>query len=351
MNTTCAHCKGSFKIDNWDLDFLKRISPTFGGKSFQIPSPTLCPKCREIRRELLRNERNLYKRKSDKSGREIISSYSPDKDLVIYSSEEWWSDDWDGLDYGIGFDPDKSFFEQYMELYRKVPKLALCNTNNENSQYGNFIDGVKDCYMSFICYFGSEKVLYSYAAYTDKNCMDLSFSDECENCYYLINSTKDYDCTFCENVHNSRNCKFSFDLIGCSDCLFCSNLCHKQYCIENQQYSKDEYLEKIKDYNFGSYEKTKEYQEKLAEIKKNSVVKYANLVNCEDCTGDDSVDCKNAVKCFGCNDVENAKYTFRAVHMKDAMDFMCGGARESIRGFKYWLWFQLLFLRTLFDWQ
>ncbi len=326
---SCKHCKKEFVVEDWDINFLKKISPTFAGQTFEIPLPSLCPECREIRRELLRNERVLYKRKSDKSGEETISCFSPDKDLIVYSPQEWWADDWDASDYGVEFDKNKTFFDQYMELYKKVPKLALSNTNNENTEFGNYIDGVKDCYMSFTCYFGSEKVLYSYVSYSDKNCVDMTFSEENENCYYLYNSTKNYNCYFCDNIHNSRDCRFSFDLIGCSDCLFCSNLRRKQYCISNKQYSRDEYLEKIKEYNFGSYAKTKEYQEKLAQIKKDSIVKFANFVNCENCSGDDNINCSNAIKCFGCNDVQDSKYTYRAVHMKDAMDFMCGGA-ESV---------------------
>jgi hypothetical protein len=322
---TCEHCGSGFEVADWDLDFMKRISPTFAGKTFEMPGPKLCVECREIRRNLLRNERNLYRRKSDKSGQDIISAYSPDKELVVYSSDEWWGDSWDGLDYGIDFDPKRNFFDQYMELYKKVPKLALSNTNNENTEFGNFIDGVKDCYMSFICYFGGEKVLYTYVSYTDRNCMDNTFSEKNENCYWLYNSTRNFGCSFCDNIHNSRDCRFSYDLIGCSDCIFSSNLRRKQFCIENKQYSKEEYLKKIKEYDFGSYEKTEEYKKKLEEIKKNSIVKFANIVNCEDSVGDDLVNCKNAVKCYGCNNVENGKYTYRAVNAKDAMDFMGGG--------------------------
>jgi len=324
-NITCQQCLKSFEIADDDLEFYKKISPTFAGKTFEMPSPKLCVECRETRRELMRNERNLYKRKSDKSGKEIISSFSPDKDLIVYSSEEWWADDWDALDYGVDFDPSKKFVDQYMELYKRVPKLALSNTNNENSEYGNFIDGVKDCYMSFVCYFGCEKVLYSYVSYSDKNCMDQTFSEENEHCYWLYSSSKNYDCSFCDIIHNSRNCRFSYDLIGCSDCLFCTGLRRKQYCIENKEYSKEEYMEKLKTYNFGSYAKVNEYQDKLSKIKQNSIVKYANTVNCDDCTGDDLVNCSNAKNCFGCNDVQDSKYTYRAVHAKDCMDFMGGG--------------------------
>ncbi len=331
-NKTCKQCSKDFVVEDDDIEFYKKISPMFAGKTFEIPAPTLCPDCREIRRELIRNERSLYRRNSDKSGKELISSFSPDKNLVVYSSDEWWADDWDGAEFGKEFNFNRPFFEQFHDLYKVVPKLALSNTNNENTEFGNYIDRVKDCYMSFVCYFGSEKVLYSYVAYGDKNCMDLSFCEECENCYQLTSSTKNYDCNNCLNIHNCRNCKYSIDLLGCADCIFCSNLRHKQYCIENKQYSKEEYLEKLKEYDFGSYDKSAEYSKKYEDLRKRSIVKFSNMVNCEGCTGDDLVNSKNAIKCYGCNDVQDSKYTFRAVHMKDCMDFMGGGCERVYEG-------------------
>jgi hypothetical protein len=59
------------------LEFYDKISPIFGGKKYSIPSPTLCPEEREKRRLMFRNERKLYKRKCDLSGKEIISVYNP----------------------------------------------------------------------------------------------------------------------------------------------------------------------------------------------------------------------------------------------------------------------------------
>lgn len=112
----CKHCGTSFPITDKDLEFYEKVSPTFGGKKYNIPTPILCPDCRHQRRLSFRNERKLYKRKCDATGRDIVSMYSPDKKIPVYFSEEWWSDHWDPLKYGKDFDFSKSFFEQFSEL-------------------------------------------------------------------------------------------------------------------------------------------------------------------------------------------------------------------------------------------
>lgn len=103
------------------MEFYDKISPTFDGQKFQIPTPTHCPMCRMQRRLCFRNERNLYKRQCDASGKTIISVYSPDKTFKVYDSKIWRSDKWDPFKFGRDFDFKKTFFEQFNELSQDVP--------------------------------------------------------------------------------------------------------------------------------------------------------------------------------------------------------------------------------------
>ena len=74
---TCRKCQAGFPITDKDLEFYDKVSPNFGGKKYSIPSPTLCPDCRQQRRLSFRNERKLYKRKCDATGKDIVSIYAP----------------------------------------------------------------------------------------------------------------------------------------------------------------------------------------------------------------------------------------------------------------------------------
>ncbi len=87
---SCRACGIEFSITDADMRFYEKISPTFAGKKELIPPPTLCPDCRHRRRLAFRNERKLYKRKCDLSGKDIISIYHPDSPHTVYEQSLWW---------------------------------------------------------------------------------------------------------------------------------------------------------------------------------------------------------------------------------------------------------------------
>jgi hypothetical protein len=152
----CKKCNSKFDITDKDLEFYDKISPVFlspdstesGLKKFQIPTPNFCPDCRQQRRLSFRNERSLYRRKSDGTGKDIISMYSPDKNVKVYENSYWWSDNWDAISYGRDFNFDKTFFEQFDELLKEVPKINLYLQEAENSPYSNFETSIKNCYLT-----------------------------------------------------------------------------------------------------------------------------------------------------------------------------------------------------------
>jgi hypothetical protein len=317
----CKQCGADFTVEDEDLEFYKKISPTLGEKTHEWSAPSLCPLCRGMRRAAWRNERKLYKRKSDKSGKEVISVYSPDKtDYKVFSNDEWWSDDWDAMDYGRDFDPGKSFFEQFGNLLKEVPRLSLFNSNTQDCNFSNFIAECKNCYMSSVIYYGSENTHYSYLVYGSKDNVDISFCDKVEGCYELVDGTNCYDCRYSNRLENCRNCYFCQDLTGCSDCISCNNLRNKKFCIDNKQLTEEEYKERVNNIDLGSRKTIEEYLKKYDEMRKSAVVKCFNIVNCEDCQGDNLHNCKNVKKCFSSTRIENSRYCFDQEQGKNIYD-------------------------------
>jgi hypothetical protein len=123
----CKISGAEFPIYKSDMEFYDKISPVFNGVKYSIPTPTLCPEERQRRRLMFRNERKLYKRKCDASGKDIISIYSPDKFYKVYDQKFWWSDAWDPMDYGRDFDFDKRFGGQFGEFMIDVPRSLSIN--------------------------------------------------------------------------------------------------------------------------------------------------------------------------------------------------------------------------------
>src|SRR5688572_21748546 len=138
MLQNCLQCGKSYEITNSDLEFYDAVSPVFSGKKYAVPPPTKCPSCRYQQRLTWRNERNFHRRTCDATGEEVVSIFSADKEWPpVYKQDYWWSDKWDPKSYGRDIDFSRSFFDQFAELWRTVPQLALNNQKSENSAYTN----------------------------------------------------------------------------------------------------------------------------------------------------------------------------------------------------------------------
>lgn len=145
----CTVSGQEFPIYASDDAFYEKMSPSFDGRKFAIPRPTLCPEERQRRRLLFRNERKLYKRKCDATGGSMVSLYSPDKLYKVYHKDYRRSDKRDALQYGFEYDIASNFWLQFDKLYKAVPKCSLNLMNNENVEYGNDVEQAKNSYMVF----------------------------------------------------------------------------------------------------------------------------------------------------------------------------------------------------------
>ena len=79
------------------------------------------------RRLIFRNERKLYKRKCDFSGKSIISIYSPESPYKVYDQKIWRGDEWDPMEYKLDYTADKTLIEQFKILHDTIPKQCLTN--------------------------------------------------------------------------------------------------------------------------------------------------------------------------------------------------------------------------------
>ncbi len=75
MIKKCQSCNKEFKIIPQEEEFYKKV---------KINLPEFCPLCRQQRRLSFKNPRQLNKRKCDKCGAEIITTYPADFPHKIY---------------------------------------------------------------------------------------------------------------------------------------------------------------------------------------------------------------------------------------------------------------------------
>jgi len=309
MNKICTNCQRNFEIEEADLIFLKNISPTYNGETFEVPTPTFCPPCRQQRRITWRNERSLYARECSKTGKRIIAMYPKSAPFPVYSSSEWWGDDWDPLQYGQDIDFDRPFFEQLAELRDKVPHfpLAVASTTMENSDYCNHAGYLKNCYLIYNSDY-SEQCLYGKGVNRCFDCLDCYKVYECEALYECMNC---YNCqfsTYLWDSHNTSDSHYSYNLIGCKNCFLSVNLQNQEYCIYNEKLTPQQYEKKVAELK--ENHTPEELLEMLVQFKAKFPMKAINEKNTENCTGDYLVNCKNCHNCYDSEYLENSKHCY-----------------------------------------
>ena len=186
MQKNCKTCKKDFEIAEEDLDFYEKL---------KAPAPNYCPDCRAARRLAFRNERTLYKRTCSKTGKQIISIYPEGTPFPVYDQHIWWGDDWDALDYGQEYNPNRPFFEQLAELKKKVPRISLLNINSVGSEYGNNIEDSKNCYLTFAAQ-QNQDCMYGRLIYRNRFVVDCDFVQDSELCYNCTDIRKCYNIIF-----------------------------------------------------------------------------------------------------------------------------------------------------------
>ena len=318
MIRTCRNCNNSFLIGPDDLAFLAKMSPRFDGKIFDLPPPTLCPGCRYQRRLSFRNERTLYQRNSNFSGKPIISIYSPINTSTIYSQSEWWGDSWDGTTYGREFDFSKTFTEQFAELLAVVPRPAITNHNSENSDYTNQSENNKNCYF-LTSSSNNQECLYGHWIQSCRSCVDCLLTEKSELCYQCINITQCYDSEYLENCSGCSSCAFCYDCRGCDSCIGCFGLQNKSYYLFNKPSSKEE-IQQFKATHLNSYRQIESIKKSFQELLTSHPRKYYVGFNNEHSVGDYLQGTKNAFWCFNCRDSEDVSYCTDAWQEKLCMD-------------------------------
>lgn len=306
---TCQRCSTIFAIQPQDQAFYNKVN---------APEPILCPQCRMQNRMAYRNERALYPSTCGLCAKSIISIYNSADNFTVYCSDCWWSDKWDSTDYAQDIDWDRSLIEQWNELRRRVPRLALVNMNSENSEYTNMSADNKDCYLLFASE-NNENCSYGKLVQSSKDCFDCSYTYDSELCYGSVNIRNCYRGIYLADSENSRDCGFSIGLRGCSNVFLSANLHNKEYYIANQPVAKDQYEQRVaelmKDEAF-----IEELKKQWRELSKDRIVKYANLLNSTDCTGDNLVECKRVYDSYDVTGGQDSAYITDALDPRDCYD-------------------------------
>ncbi|MBI3619199.1 hypothetical protein HY213_04180 [Candidatus Peregrinibacteria bacterium] len=320
MKHSCSQCGSSFEVTDDDLAFYEHISPMFGGKKCVIPPPTLCPDCRVQRRMAWRNDRTFYRRKCDLTGEMFVSMYAPDAKFPVFKQEAWHGDGWDGMSFGREIDFSRPFFEQWADLNNSVPHWGVAISKCENSDYCNYCNDEKNCYLD-IAAEANEDCYFNHFTKYSKNCCDCTFVYHSTLCYESIQCYNCYGLRWSQYMDDCSDCAFCFDCKGCRNCLLSINLRNKEYCILNEQHTKEEYSKKLRELNLGSFRSLQNVFSiwKTMRIEK-GIYRDMYTLNCEECIGNDLKNSKNCTHCFNATNCEDSKYLYDVIDAKNCYD-------------------------------
>ena len=256
--------------------------------------------------------------------------FSKNKTFPVWCHDCWWSDKLNAKQYGIDYNPDLPFFDQFYSFSKNVPFPALIGFRNINSHYLNFSADNRNCYL-IIESSNNEDCINCYWIQLSKNLVDCSFTDHVELSYEVD------DCYDCHMLFFSKSCGYCMDSAfllncrGCSYCLGCVNLRDQNYRIFNKQYTKGEYEEKLASYKLHTYSGVKAFKKKFENFVKNQPRKFAELTNIVNSTGNYLANVRNSRYCFHSYEAEDNAYS---VHVwrgaKNCMDCNTAGRAAEL---------------------
>jgi len=181
----------------------------------------------------------------------IISKYHKNKRIPkIIANDEYFAKH-ETFTEGRQYDLGKDFFTNFNGIYQSVTLPATYQfAGLENVAYSDITHDSKNVYLSIMTTTGSSDVLYSCSVKQNSHNVlnSLWISMNSENIYHGIFCINSFNVFFSKNIHNSNNIWFSSNCIWCSECIGCNGLENISNCINNIQYTKDEYAKLKNEY-------------------------------------------------------------------------------------------------------
>lgn len=307
----CIECGATFLPSAAEQTFLRKM---------QLPHPSSCPRCRQRTRCAHINQLNLFRRRCDATGEQLLSHYPPQLQVPVFSQPHWWSDTFDGCDFGRDFDFSRPFFPQLAELLQTVPRPALLTDylHDENCSFTNYSGRNKDCYMIFDSD-ESRDCYYSFTINGSRNSSDCFRVKNLELCYEAIDSRNCYQCAYVTDCEGCSESLLLQSCTACKHCILCCNLRQKEYHILNRPVSPEQFEQARA--ALAGYDALCKAQQQLETLVQSMPRRSLRGFQNEDVTGDYLVNCRNCENCFDCLegwDCVNCSSSFMA--LKDCAD-------------------------------
>lgn len=212
------------------------------------------------------------------------------------------------------------YFAQYQLVIDFSPRPAVNIIQHENSQYCNYADRVKDCYLLSSalederCFYG-RNIFYSF------DCVDCADTHNSELCYECVTIKKCYNLNFSQDCEQCADSEYLKECKSCQSCFCCINLKHKKYYIFNKPYSQDDYKNKVAYMKSQGQNFIEKEFEKFKEISPHIAIHGSNN---ENSIGDYLSNSKNCFNVFESKESQDCMYSYELLKCEDCLDITIG---------------------------
>lgn len=144
------------------------------------------------------------------------------------------------------------------ELRRSLPQRHFFGFRNENVS-GNHVYNARNVHDSFNVQ-GGENSRFIYASRNAKDCYDMAFAPDIEQCYQSLTTLGSNRAFFCHLGQHCSDAYYSDSCFNAHNIFGCAGLKSGEFCILNKQYSKEDY-ETLRDKIIAHMKKTGEWGE------------------------------------------------------------------------------------------
>ncbi len=273
----------------------------------------------------------MYWRNCGLCGKKTLSMYSKESPFIVYCHECWISDKWDSLAFGRSYNFQKSFFVQFLEFQKNMPRASVLQYGTSvNCEFTNYTRNTKNVLLAYSVSTG-ENVYYSFTIDWSKDIMDSLMLKNSELVFEGFNSDHCYNSQFLIDCRDCTESSYLYDCVNCQNCFMSANLRSKQFVFYGRQLSKEGYKKAVSEVNAGSFEIREKLRGEFRDVISRTIHKYAEVTKTINCTGNYLSNCKNVKNSYSVYDTENARNTIRALKARDIGDvFSCGEGSELI---------------------
>lgn len=214
----------------------------------------------------------------------------------------------------------QEFLSEYERIKKTHPVVPAHIEHSENCT-GDYIFQSKDLYNCFDVS-DSRSGAYLFDGYMLINSYDCDYCISSEYLYESENCANCYNSSYLEDCADMIDCHWCDDCIDLKNCFGCVRLSHKQYCLFNRQYTKEEYLKRLARWRDKLPE---EILAQLEALKKTQPILYRHEHHNENSEyGDYIYNSKNCYYCFDVSHSENCAYMYDSHESKNSFDQVYG---------------------------